>query len=420
MRKPRVLNFSSSADPYMTISGGTSIGLQYWKWGSDNLWPKAIAIVNRKSTVHRGILNNKARYISGKQMICDEREKDLAAFILACNSKDENLQSLVRKVKFDHHSFGNGFIEVVTNSRKSFIMLFHQDATRARLQRDDDPAKDKKYVFFHHDWTKYYSEKARVKKIPIYPVFEDTEKDGTLRSIIHIKDYEPEFENYGLMDWAAGLGISAIAYKTDKWNISRLDNSFNNSGVLIVPDEFEDDKAWEEFTNEFDNKFIGEGKQGKILLMARKPGQSDNDGSKLISVNQSTEGDWVNLHSQAKDDLIVAHNWFRSLSGLADNTGFDTKRILNEYEVALNTVILEEQQGILNLLRNVLGNIMGWDCTSLSFINKPPVTDKPIYMKVWEARKADGLDYDENDPGQQIYLAALTSKSTTNTEGAVK
>jgi hypothetical protein len=29
-------------------------------------------------------------------------------------------------------------------------------------------------------------------------------------------------------------------------------------------------------------------------------------------------------------------------------------------------------------------------------------------MRVWEARKADGLDYDESDPAQQLFLAELT------------
>jgi hypothetical protein len=28
-------------------------------------------------------------------------------------------------------------------------------------------------------------------------------------------------------------------------------------------------------------------------------------------------------------------------------------------------------------------------------------------MRVWEARKADGLDYDESDPAQQLFLAQL-------------
>ncbi len=29
-------------------------------------------------------------------------------------------------------------------------------------------------------------------------------------------------------------------------------------------------------------------------------------------------------------------------------------------------------------------------------------------MRVWEARKADGLDYDPDDPEQQYYLSQIT------------
>ena len=45
------------------------------------------------------------------------------------------------------------------------------------------------------------------------------------------------------------------------------------------------------------------------------------------------------------------------------------------------------------------------------------MTLKPSYMMVWEARKADGLDYDENDPKQQVFLANLKqSKNGTDNE----
>ena len=36
-------------------------------------------------------------------------------------------------------------------------------------------------------------------------------------------------------------------------------------------------------------------------------------------------------------------------------------------------------------------------------------------MRVWEARKADGLEYDEKDPAQQLFLAEIsTYKRNTN------
>ncbi|MFQ8806231.1 MAG: hypothetical protein ACLR8Y_15555 [Alistipes indistinctus] len=47
--------------------------------------------------------------------------------------------------------------------------------------------------------------------LPLYPQFDEA-PDGTLRSIIHYKDYEPMFENYGVPPYIAGLNVSAIAY----------------------------------------------------------------------------------------------------------------------------------------------------------------------------------------------------------------
>ena len=52
--------------------------------------------------------------------------------------------------------------------------------------------------------------------------------------------------------------------------------------------------------------------------------------------------------------------------------------------------------------------MFGIETDSLAVINRPPVQVKPAYMKVWEARKADGLDYDETDPTQQVFLAAIS------------
>ena len=82
-------------------------------------------------------------------------------------------------------------------------------------------------------------------------------------------------------------------------------------------------------------------------------------------------------------------------------------RALRDKAVALNTVILAEQEQLLEPIRHIISELFGVDASSLAIINTPPVYTKPNYMRVWEARKADGLDYDENDPAQQLFLAEL-------------
>ena len=131
---------------------------------------------------------------------------------------------------------------------------------------------------------------------------------------------------------------------------------------------------------------------------------------------QLQKDDWQALHEQAVSDIVVAHSWFRTLSGLDYASGFSAERILLEYEVALNTVILGEQAELTEPVREAITSILGIDASSLQVINRPPTRSKPIYMKVWEARKADGLDYDPDDERQQAFLSEITKYNIRSIE----
>ena len=139
-----------------------------------------------------------------------------------------------------------------------------------------------------------------------------------------------------------------------------------------------------------------------------RDGEGDDDNSRFTPSASQNEGDWQALHEQAVGDIVVAHSWFRSLSGLDYAAGFSAERILHEYEVALNTVILAEQAELMEPVREVIALATGLDASSLQIVNRPPTRSKPVYMKVWEARKADGLDYDPEDPRQQVFLSEIT------------
>ena len=77
-------------------------------------------------------------------------------------------------------------------------------------------------------------------------------------------------------------------------------------------------------------------------------------------------------------------------------------------------MILGEQAEILEPIVRVLRSVLGIDASSLQIVNRPPTRSKPIYMKVWEARKADGLDYDPDDERQQAYLSEITKYNVTS------
>lgn len=383
-------------DPCMPPAAARVESDEFWRWGDDNLFPAALATMARRSTTHRRIVNDKADYISGKGFVCDEAaQPQLAAFVRRANGDGESLRQVLNKLAFDKALFGNAFLEAVTDAGHSFLSLYHQDATRCRV------ARDSRHVLLHHDWSAFRTSEAR--RLPLYPLFEE-QPDGTLRTMVHYKDYEPAFEHYGVPPYIAGLNVSAIAYKTDRWNISRLDNSFQLSGVMVLDGEVDNEQEAYRIVKAAEKRFAG--KPGQVMFMVKNTDESDH--SKFVPIESANEGDWKLLHEQATSDIVVAHSWFRSLSGLDYSTGFSAERILHEYEIALNTLILGEQQELLEPVRRLIETRLGCDASSLQIVNRPPTRSKPLYMKVWEARKCDGLSYDPQDPEQNLYLAQIT------------
>jgi hypothetical protein len=389
----------TTPDPYHSTAQRIE-SREFWRWGSDNRLPDLLSTISRLSTTHRRIINDKADYISGRGFTFDAQVPLLSQFIGCVNGSGETLRQMLNKVAFDKALFGNAFIEVVTNSEHTFLSLYHQDALRCRV------AKDSQHILLHHDWQQHSPKE--VLSLPLYPHFEQ-QQDGTLRSIIHYKDYEPGFSHYGVPPYIAGLGVSAIAYKTDRWNISRLDNSFQPSGVMILDDTVDNEYEAERMMRAAEERFSG--RPGQVMFIIKDG--SDKDNSRFVPISASSDGDWESLHRQATNDIVVAHSWFRSLSGLDYSTGFNAERILHEYEVALNTVISGEQAELIEPIKEVVSSILNIDLSSLEFVNRPPTRSKPIYMKVWEARKADGLDFDPEDENQQCFLSEISKYNVT-------
>ncbi len=399
----KICAVSNAGDSFMALRTGKTSDRRFWRWGDDNMFPAALALMSRRSTIHRRIINDKADYISGKGFTCNPALVRLPAIVDSVNGTGESLRQLLNKLAFDKSLFGNAFVEIITDRERSFLSLFHQDASKCRL------ARDSKSVILHHDWSNFTT--ADAKTIPLYPSFADA-PDGTVRSMIHYKDYEPMFENYGVPSYIAGMNVSAIAYKTDQWNISRLDNSFQLSGIMMLDGTVDSEAEAEELMKTAQRKFGG--KPGQVMFVVKD--SPENDNSRFIPIDSANEGDWRDLHDQATSDIVVAHSWYRSLSGLDYGSGFNSERILHEYEIALNTVILSEQEELLEPLRAAIGFILGEDCSSLKVVNRPPTQAKPLYMKVWEARKAEGLDYDPSDPQQQQFVAQITKYNLRSIE----
>lgn len=393
--KDTIIGFSSSdyakkeITPYVKTDYDYN---DYIPFGPDNLFPQAMALFSRLSPNHRGVLLSKEKYHQGDGIIGTNQEAK--TWIERVNSKGENLNSLQEKFWIDER-IGNVWIELTTDKRGSFFYINHIDSTKCRL------SKDQKEVLIHPDWSKYEKSDNKTIKLSVYPNWSQDEKNrGILKCVYHKFDYEPEFTYYGIPSYISGKDSIQIDFKTNKWNLARLVNGFRPDSIMFVPvkDTAESAKVLKEV-----DKHIGEGNQGKVLTVTKSRAMEGQKAEDVNIVQLKTEdtGSWMKLHEQALSDIIMAHAWYRSLCSIPDNTGFDTTRILNEYNIALIR-IKQEQRKYISLYQKLYKEIIGKDL-EMEFQNSPPLeTDQ--YLFIWEARQRRGLDFDPKDPAQQIII----------------
>tara|TARA_R110002167_G_scaffold305358_1_gene509493 strand:- start:2284 stop:3576 length:1293 start_codon:yes stop_codon:yes gene_type:complete len=384
----------------------------YIPFGSDNLYPQALASLCRKSISLRGTLDSKVIYTVAAGFKIDEGNTAGTDFIDSVNSKEQSLSEVYEDFSTDKNYIGNAYLEIVTDNAQKEISFNHIQAVKCRV------SKDKESILIHPNWAKESTSKSLTKTIAIYPNF--TEDGNVKRSIWHQKDYEPDFDNYGIPKYIAAMDAAAIGYKTNKWNVSRLDNSFQSSGVLLIDGNMSPDDA-NDLKTEINSNLVGEGNQGKLLTIIKKLGGEDTS---FTPINDNTEGDWINLHNQSNDDILIACNWKKSLANISENTGFDTDRILNDYQIVSSTYLIKEQNKFIKKIQKIALTVVGLDLEGLHITNKSPVSlltklsaDK--YIKIWEARRLAGEDYDAEDEEQQKYVEEVSSSSTTKETTAI-
>lgn len=379
-------------------------------FGEDNLLPQQIVQLSRSVAVHRALLNSKAFFIAGNGFVSEN--KQLSGWLEEVNNYSETLRDVFYKLLFDELNIGNAYLEIVTDSKKSFLNIYHVDGSKCRLSNEDE------VVIIHPNWEEYKGSNDQLRKIlPLYPNFSKDE-NGLHRSIIHIKQYEPEFYHYGLPTWYAGLKSVIIAGLTDVWNQSRLERQFNTSGLLVIPGVNSDDEA-EALQAEFENLKGATGENsGEIIIqyLSDLMAGQVRENAQYIEFKRNEDGNWINLHTQAHNNLLSIHNWFKSLASFyGEKTGFDTQRIVNDYEIALNTTIRVYQTKYISLFRKLL-EVFGLNAQDLAITNESPVYRISPVKYVWEVRRDMGLDYEPKDPKQKLFYSELKNKFTNEIE----
>ena len=69
----RVAATRNRAEPLLGLgTAPQAVSDRVWQWGGDNMLPYALSLIARNSVAHRRIINDKADYIAGKGVTCDD------------------------------------------------------------------------------------------------------------------------------------------------------------------------------------------------------------------------------------------------------------------------------------------------------------------------------------------------------------
>jgi len=329
------------------------------KWipfGDDNLFPQYLAELKRKSSTHRSVLAQKTVFTSGAKFVCSD--ENLQKFVDDVNADHETLRDVYKKLADDYYTFGNAYMECVLYD--GGVNMYHLDATTVRM------SKSKKEVYVNPDWCRYWNNDEKIHRLPIYP------RVAHSKFVIHFKDYEPTFRFYGLPDYVAALEHIAVDYEIGKWNHTKFLNGFQPSAIVEINGDMGEEEA-QKMVREAQKKFVGEGNNGKILFIVKN---GDSSPANVQIIKDDQEGSWLDLQKITDQNIITAHRWQPSLSGIVssgkmNNTGSE---IRIAYDLAMTTVIKDTSELLLDGVHRVLYNEMGFDPKDLKIHYEPPIS----------------------------------------------
>ena len=365
------------------------INSKYIPFGKDNLFPQYLAELKRKSSTHRSVLAQKVVFTAGAKFVCkDDTTRD---FIKDVNADGESLRDVFKKLADDYYTFGNAYLEGVLYD--GGVNLYHLDATTVRL------SKNKKDVYVHPDWKNCRNQDEKLQKIALYP------RVTSSRFVMQFKDYEPTFTFYGLPDYVAGLEHISVDYEIGLWNNTQFQNGFQPSAIVEINGDMGEEEA-RKLVQEAQKKFCGQGNNGKIMFIVKN---GDTANANVQILKDDRDGSWMELQQITDQNIITAHRWQPSLSGIVssgkmNNTGSE---IRISYDLVMTTVIKETSDLLLTGIHKLLYHEMGFDPKNLTIHYEPPVSysndvDITKVLTINEQRALLDEDFDMLEDGDMF------------------
>lgn len=362
--------------------------------GSNNVWINDLALRKRRSSTNGAVLESKVVYSVGSKLLYSEDLTDPQIdYAEAINSNDETLYEVYKKIQSDYIVFGNAYIEVVKEGDR--VNLFHRDATTIRLSQDGERA------YISNFWRDIGTDTTYPNKQ--FPISEIDLTGTESNYLIHVKNYEPEYQTYGVPDYSGALKDADIEYKISTFNLDKLDNGFFPSVLLQLFGEPPDGKDPEQYIKDIVKKYTGEGNSRKVVA------ELLDDKEQAANIHEFTTpqtGEFLQLKQLAKEGIIEGHRWHSALMMQVSGKLANSSDIRTAFEMVNNSVIPSYRKPILTAFEDVLvDTILGGLKIRIMPIRPVSSADRVTLTDVWtinELREETGKEPIEDLEGEFV------------------
>ena len=387
-----------------------------WK----NLYPNFLIDLYYNSSTHAAIINSTAEMIAGEDIVVDEDDTNLDAFVklkkfLRNANSNETLHQVIKKVAFDFKLQGAYALHVVYNrARTEIVEVFHVPVERVRAGRPNEFGKVDTY-YICADWSNVRSNKP-------YPVAAFNTNDRTAGSqLIYTGSYSPNMDIYFTPDSLAGNNWALIDSKISEYHLNNINNGFSGSYMFSFNNGIPTEDERNQIERDITNKLTSAANAGKFLM------SFSDDKTRAPEIHSLNAADlseqYINLQTLIVQNILTAHRvTSKTLLGIDSADGFSSSadELLNAANFFQNQVIRPFQKNILGTLQKIFA--VNQIDLPISFIQLKPITIQFDSATIREVMTTDEIRADLGLPDltaeqeEEDFNTQLSTEATEKTE----
>ncbi len=373
-------------------------GKEYIEYGTEewrNLYPQFLIDLYYNSSTHAAIINATAEMISGEDLICEDENTDLDAYVELkkffrhANGK-ETLHQVVKKLAFDFKLQGAYAIHIIWNTERTKIAeIYHVPVERVRAGIPNDLGQVDTY-YISSNW-------ANERENPATAITAFNTNDRTATSqLLYTGAYSPNMDCYHTPDYIAANNWALVDQRVAEFHLNNIENGFSGSYFISFANGVPTQEERFQIEQSLTDKFTGARNSGKFILTFSDDKTRTPEITPIAVSNASEQ--YLALQELLVQNILTGHRVTSPmLMGIKSDTGLGSN--VDELNAAanfyLNTVVQPLQLHILGTLQTIF-SVNNIDLP-VSFVQLKPITveftseDLKAVMTEQEIREELGL-----------------------------